>query len=271
MAILIDDAPETMFFTTPVREGWLDSAASIDVRKGLSAADVTEEDVALIPAPESTLLTRAHVIDRSVAVVFDGVGLIAMRTPVRPDEIEEETVYLQGVGISGEVLTRALLKPFFGIQATAFEREQEAPEDARIVVVEGPEALIEPTEGFSEDLARSWFIMIGKAYVSHVAVIGVRALARGADEEVGALRAVIDMGWERRRDVRRMVREESGVDSDRLAEVTGRMRFALEPDDQEPLRMLVERGTWGTALGRNLPAFRDQLGIPGEEEDNDGQ
>lgn len=256
-----------MFVTTPIREGWIDNAASVEVRPGLSAADVTENDVALIPAPAATLLTQTHVIDRSVAVVFDGVGLLAMRTPVRPDEIDSERVYLIGVGASGEVLARALLKPFFGIDVSGFERVSQVPDDARIVVVEGPDALVEPASGFSEDLARSWFIMTGKAYVSHVAVIGVRALARGADDELATLRAAIDIGRERRRDVRRLVREASGVDTDRLADVTGRMRFALEPEDQEPLRMLIERGTWGTGFGRNLPAFRDQLGLGNELND----
>lgn len=271
MAVLIDDAAATMFHVTPVREGWVDSGEAIEIRTGLSANDVSEDDVALLPAPEATLLTRSHVIDRSVAVVFDGAGMLAMRTPVRPDEIDDTTVYLRNVGASGEVLTRALLKPFFGIQATDFERSESPPDDAPLVVVGGPESLTVPPGGFSEDLARSWFIMTGKAYVSHVAVVGVRALARDADVQLAALRETIDTGWERRRDVRRMVRESTGVDADRLADVTGAMRFTLDPDDQEPLRMLVERGTWGTDYGRTLPAFRDQLGAAIEPGDGDGE
>jgi len=269
MAILIDDAAATMFQAIPVREGWVASEEPFELRSGLRAADVGEDDVALIPAPEATLLTRTHVIDRSAAVVFDGVGMLAMRTPVRPDEIESETVYLQGVGVAGEALVRALLKPFFGIEATGFERAEESPEDARVLVVEGPDALVRPEHGFSEDLARSWFIMTGKAYVSHVTVIGVRALARGAETAMAALRSAFTTGWERRRDIRRLVRETSGVDADSLAEITGRMRFALTPEDQEPLRMLVERGAWGTDFGRTLPAFRDQIALADQSREGD--
>lgn len=264
MTVLIDDTMATAFLTTPVREGWLESSPAIEARPGLRAGDVTENDVALLPLPEATLLTRTHVIDRSVAIVHDGVGMIAMRTPVRPDEIEEATVYLVNVGASGETLARALMTPYFGIQPAAFVRDASPPADAQVVVSEGAGALAPVESGFREDLARSWFIMTGKPYVSHVTVVGVRALARDADDLLAALRAARETGWERRRDVRRAIREASGVDADTLAEVTGRMRFALEPEDQEPARMLVERGTRGTDYGRSLPAYREQLGLATE-------
>lgn len=270
MAILIDDTLATMFFTAPVREGWID-AGPVRLDAGLRAASVTEDDVALVPTPEATLLTRTHIIDRSVAVVHDGVGMLSMWTPVRPDEIDEAVVYLRDVGASGEVLTRSLLRPFFGIEAREMTRDQEPPEDARIVVTEGASALTDPSDGFREDLARTWYIMTGKPYVSHVAVIGVRALARDADEQLAVLRSAVEAGWERRRDVRRAIREATGVDSDRLSDVTGKMRFVLEPADQEPLRTMVERGTWGTEYGRSLPAFRDQLGTTNDTGDTDSE
>lgn len=258
MTILIDDTLATAFLTIPVREGWVEGAAGIEIRAGLTAADVTADDIALLPLPEATLLTRTHVIDRSVAVVHDGTGMVAMHTPVRPDEIDQVPVYLQDVGASGEVLTRALLRAYFGIEATELSRE-EPPEDAQVVVTEGAGALRPVDNGFREDLARSWFIMTGKAYVSHVTVVGVAALARDPDDALARLRAALDAGWERRRDVRLAIRERLDVDPGMLAEATGRLRFAMEPEDQEPARVLVERGTWGTGFVRSLPAYRDQL------------
>ena len=101
--------------------------------------------------------------------------------------------------------------------------------------------------------------MTGKAFVSHVCVVGVAALARDPQDELARLRAALDVGWERRRDIRLTIRESQQVDPGMLAEATGKMRFSMEPDDQEPARMLVERGTWGTDFGRTLPAYRDQL------------
>ncbi len=258
MTILIDDALATAFLTMPVREGWVDDGAGIEIRAGLTAADVTADDIALLPLPEATLLTRTHVIDRSVAIVHDGAGMVAMRTPVRPDEIDQVPVYLHEVGASGEVLTRALLRAYFGIEATELSRD-DPPADAQVVVSEGAGALLPVETGFREDLARSWFIMTGKAYVSHVTVVGVGALAREPDDALARLRAALDAGWERRRDVRLAIRESQPVDPGMLAEATGRIRFTLEPDDQEPARLLGERGTWGTAYGRTLPAYRDQL------------
>ena len=261
MTILIDDALATAFLTMPLREGWLEGAAGIEIRAGLAAADVTPDDIALLPLPEATLLTQTHVIDRSVAIVHGGVGMVAMRTPVRPDEIDRVPVYLREVGASGEVLTRALLRAYFGIEATELSRD-DPPADAQLVVSEGAAALVPVESGFREDLARSWFILTGKAYVSHVSVVGVAALARDPDAAVARLRSVLETGWERRRDVRLAIRETNDVDPGMLAEATGNMRFSMEPDDQEPARLLVERGTWGTTFGRTLPAYRDQLPTP---------
>ena len=242
----------------PIREGWGDDAAGIELRAGITAADVTADDIALLPLPEATVLTQTHVIDRSVAIVHDGAGMVAMRTPVRPDEIDQVPVYLRDVGASGEVLTRALLRSYFGIEATELTRE-DPPDGAQVVVSEGVAALQPAESGFREDLARSWFIMTGKAYVSHVTGVGVGAMARDPDDALARLRAALDLGWQRRRDVRLAIRETQEVDPGLLAEATGRMRFRMEPDDQEPARLLVERGTWGTHFGRTLPAYRDQL------------
>jgi hypothetical protein len=261
MTILIDDTMATVFLTMAVREAWLKGDTPLEVRSGLRAADVTEDDVALVPLPEATLLTRTHVIDRSVAIVHDGVGMVVMRTPSRPDEVDQPTVYLRQVGVSGETLVRALLKPYFGIEASRIVHDDEPPAGAEVTILEGTNTLVPVEGGFQEDLVRSWFIMTGKPFVSHVTVIGVRALARDADAQLAVLRSALDTGWERRRDIRRMIRERSGVDADALAEVTNRMRFTMEPEDQEPARMLAERGTWGTAYARTLPAYRDQLDL----------
>jgi hypothetical protein len=270
MTILIDDALATAFLTLPVREGWIDDSGGVEIRENLSAVDVSADDIAVVPLPVATLLTRTHVIDRSIAVVYDGAGLIAMRTRVRPDEIAATTIWLDRIDAAGEALARALLRPYFGIEATALVRDV-PPADAEVVVTERGGDIDPMDGGFREDLARSWFIMTGKAFVSHVTVVGVAALARGPDADLGRLGAFQATGWEHRRDVRRAIREATGVDAEVLAELTTRMRFSLAPEDQDPARMLVERGAWGTGYGRSLPAWRDQLGQLDEAGDSDSE
>lgn len=259
MAILIDATLATSLLTYPVREGWVQVSSDTRVVEGLSAEEITVDDVALVAAATATRLVETHVIDRSVAVVHEGVGMTSLWTPVRADEIEEETVYLDRVGVAGETLARALLKPYFGIQATGITHADALPPDARVVVREGVPALVAAADGFREDLVRTWFILTGLPFVSHVAVVGVRALARDGDEQLALLRTLVESGQERRRDIRRSIHEVSGVDRDVLANVTGHMRYHLEPEDAESARRLIESGTWGTPYGRSLPAYRDQL------------
>jgi hypothetical protein len=264
MTILIDEHVATSFLTTPVREGWVNSSQPVRVEPQLAAASVGEHDVALIQAPEATLLTRSHVIDRSVAIVHDGKGLVSMRTAVRPDEIDEATVSLTNVGAASEVLARSLLGTYFGIGAPTFVR---SADDAQVEIVEGVAALDREAAAFVEDMVRTWFIFKGGPFISHVTVVGVQALADDADEQIATLRSMVETGKERRRDVRRMIHDATGVDRDELAEITGAMRFSLEPEDQDVLRALIELGTRGTRYGRSLPAFRDQLGAFGASSD----
>lgn len=260
MTVLIDDSLATSFLTCPVREGWIENPGDVRVVPGISAEDITVDDVALIPAAAATRLVETHVIDRSVAIIHEGVGMTTLWTPVRADEVEEEAVYLEGVGVASETLARALLKPYFGITTTGVTHVETSPSEARVIVREGAAALAASVGGFREDLARTWFILTGMPCVSHVTVVGVRALARDANEQLAVLQTLVETGHERRRDVRRMIHEATGIDRESLAEVTGRMRYYMKPEDAEAVRRLVEMGTWGTRFGRSLPAYRDQLG-----------
>jgi predicted solute-binding protein len=269
MTVLIDDSLATTFLTCPVREAWIENPGNMRVVAGISDDDITVDDVALIPTAVATRLVETHVIDRSVAVIHEGIGMTSLWTPVRADEIEEDAVYLEGVGVASEVLARALLKPYFGIVSAGITLVDASPEEARVIVREGAAALTAPEGGFREDLARTWFILTGMPFVSHVTVVGVRALARDADEQLAVLRALVETGHERRRDVRRIMHEATGVDRGVVAEVTVRMRYHLAPEDAESVRRLVEMGTWGTRFGRSLPAYRDQLGT--DESVDEGQ
>ena len=263
MTLYIDDSLMTAAVRVPLTEGWIETDIPFAIRQGLTAADVGPGDVALLPGPEATLLGQTHVIVPEVAVVAEAMSAIAMRTPVRPDGVEETPIRLLDAGPTAEVLIRALLRPFFGITASSFvtSDEDEGAADAQVVIVDGPLGLTEPEFGHQEDLARAWYVLTGQAVVHHVLAVGVEVEARGPEPEIELLRRVVAAGKERRRDVRGVIAGafEVDLDRDRLAELTNRIRYELTDADRQSLRNLLARGTWGSRFQRALPAFRDEV------------
>lgn len=268
MTLLIDDALLTAPFRMPLAERWVDSPLPVEVKAGIVAADVGAGDVALLPGAEATLLAESHVVLPEVAIVVEGPSPWAMRTPVRPDAVEQSLIRLLDVSGTGELLIRALLKPFYGIVASSArflaDDNDPAVADAQVVVIEGIEALVEPEMGFQSDLAQAWFILTGAWPVGYVLVSGIEALANGdADRAVATLQAALATGTERRRDVRAAIvaaaPEPEAIDRERLAELTNSLRYSLGADDRRSLQNLIARGTWGSRFPQKNPTFRDDL------------
>ncbi len=264
VTLLLDDTLTTAFVAVPLTQGWVETGVTVFATENLRAADVTSDDVALLSVAEATLLAETHILVSDVAVVLDGIGPIAMRTPVRPDGVEDTVVRLLDVGPTAEMVTRAMLRPYFGITATSFAVADDSPgaASAQVVILDGAAGLTQPESGYHEDLAKHWFVFTGQALVSHVIVVGLHAQARGADDEIAALAAAVAVGQERRKDVRRVVAERWDVDDrDALSEMTNRQRFALSSADRNSLANLVARGTWGSRFGKRLPVYRDMLPV----------
>lgn len=270
MVLLIDDTFGSAMLATPFAEGWVETGADVELREHLPASAVGPADVALVSAGEATLLAESHVLVSDVAIVMDGTGAIVMRTPVRADEVDDVVIRLSNTGATAELLTRALIRPYFGITAKAMVASDDAPEaaEADVVILDDANGLLQPEAGFQDDLVRGWFVFTGQAVVSHVVVIGVEALARGAETELSALQQAVAAAAERKRDIRSaMAKRWSIEDRDRLAEVTNRQRFSLTADDRNSLANLVARGTWGSRFGKRLPAYRDVVERLAEEGD----
>jgi predicted solute-binding protein len=264
MTLLLDAAPIAAMLRLPITEGWIDHPVPFEVRDRLAAADVSRDDIALVSAAEATLLASTHVVLPDVAIVYDGISDIVMRTPVRPDDLEAVPVRLLDTGGTAELLIRALLRPYFGITASTFVRDDTDPEavNAKVVVIDGLNALNDPEAGFQEDLARSWFILTGARTPGYVVVAGSDALARGIDAERTALREAVALATERRRDIRTAIAGEAGIDRERLAELTNRLRYAFDPEDRQSYANLIARGTWGGPYPRAVPAFADAVESP---------
>lgn len=275
MTLYLDDTLVTALLTVPLKEGWVESSAPFVLRENLSAADITSEDVALISVAEATLLAESHVLLAGVAVVLDGIGPMAMRTPVRPDGVETTVVRFLDVTPTAEVLIRALLRPYFGISAASFAYSDDdaGAHAAEVVVLDGAAGLLQPEAGHQSDLVRDWFVYTGQALVSHVVVVGLHAVVRGFDGELAALQAAVASGQERKRDVRGAMAARWEIeDREVLAEMTNRQRFALTQPDRNSLANLISRGTWGSRFGKRLPVYDDVLpddAMSGETSDDE--
>ncbi len=259
MTLYIDDNLMTGMIATPLREGWIETAVPYEVVPNLTADRIGRGDVALISVAEAATLVDTHYIDPAIAVVSGEPPLstIAMRTPVRPDGIDESPIRMIDTTPTAELLIRALLRSFYGITADGFvhNADDAAAAEAQCVIVDGQVGLTEPEDGYQDDLVKAWFVLTGTPVVYAVAVVGVEA--DGGEAELGLLRSALDLGVERRRDVRRVLAgEDESINREKLGEITNALRYQLEQPDIQSASNLLARGTWGTEWKRHLPAVK---------------
>lgn len=254
MRLLLDESLATMPVTEGVRGGLIAPGVEVEIRPGMKAADVGPDDAALIAAGEYGAVQATHTLLPHLAVVFDKSGPVVMRTPVRPDEIEQSPIRLVDAGSSAELLARATMNSFFGILPEGYFREGAA--DAQVVVVEGVLALTPPEAGFNEDLARAWFILTSEAYVSHILVMPADATETQRDHLATAACAISAATVEQRREIRKRVAEATGLDRDLLTTLFQATRWSLSADDRRALLMLLQLGNRSGEVGPYVPALQ---------------
>jgi predicted solute-binding protein len=172
-----------------------------------------------------------------------------MRTPVRPDEVEATPVRLLETSGVAELLARATLRPFYGVEPTRWVRDGDSADAARaqVVIVEGSEALREPEAGFSEDLSRAWFILTSQPVVSHVLLIPRAVSPVDSADIVAFLDAARREGLARRRDWRPPLADREGVGRDRASAFWAAQRLSLDEADRRALLDLLHKGSRGTS------------------------
>jgi predicted solute-binding protein len=262
VTLYIDHNLLTGIISIPLQEGWLETDIPVEVVPNLTADRIGRGDVALISLAEAASLVDTHFIDPSLAIVSGtepeaAISPIVMRTPVRPDGVEESPIRMIDTTPNAELLIRALLRGFFGIMADDFvyDAADEKAAAAQVVVLDGPLGLTEPELGYQEDLVRAWYVRTGSPMVYAVTVVGVEA--EGGRPEMELLRAALANGIERRRDVRRILAtEDESVDRTRLATITNALRYELDDAAIQSAGNLLARGTWGTDWKRQLPAVK---------------
>lgn len=264
--LLIDDTMATATYALPLREGWRIVEVEAEARAGLVAADLTEDDAALVPAGELLTLHDTHRVIPEHAVVCGRMGSIVMRVPVRPDEIEQTRVVLYEASSTAELLARATLQSFYGIVPSGWTTEPDP--EAQAVVVEGIRVLEEPEAGFVEDLCRAWLILTDAPVVTHVLVVPLDWDEERVAPVVAALNTLKESGHHRRRDVRKVLAAGEDIDRDELAELLNGQRYALEASDRRALLMLLQLGARGSRLPQ-VPLLLypgDELPEPDEPE-----
>jgi hypothetical protein len=257
MRLFIDETFATGTITVPIVSGWVTppNGVTVELVDRLTATALAADDAALLPSSELLSLQRSHVVVPDVAVIADGTGAVAMRTPVRPDSIGSTPVRLLDTSGGAALLARAILTPFYGIDPASWVRDSDAPEAARaeVVIVEGAEALREPEAGFSEDLSRAWFILTAQPVVSHVLVIPRGMAATSRDATVSFLDAARTEGYGRRREWRPAMADREDVPRDRANAFWAAQRLVLEEADRHALRDLLRRGSPRTSS--SLPLY----------------
>src|SRR5215204_5933877 len=249
--LLIDETFATATYTIPITSGWVSPPVGItvEIANRLTGDSVTEESIILAPASEILRLQQTHDVAGEVAVIADGNGAIAMRTPIRPDEVEATPVRLLDTSGIAELLAGATLRPFYGIEPTSWVRDGDSPEaaQAEAVIVEGAEALREPEAGFSEDLSRAWFILTAQPVVSHVLLVPRTLPPNLLQEALTFLDAARTEGLARRPEWRPQLADREGVGRDRASAFWAAQRLKLELADRQALLNLLGQGSRGTS------------------------
>lgn len=249
MRLLIHDTLATAAFALPLAAGWEvpPDGVVVEARPTLRGADLDPEDAALVPAAEAATAQATHLVAPEVGVVAGPIGSVALRTPVRADQVERTPVRLWGTSGAGELLARATLRPFYGIEPMAWVHDDaEGGAEAQAVVVEGAEALRPPEAGFQEDLCRAWIILTATPAVTHVLLVPRGADRAALEPVLSTLAALRAASHARRRELRAAIVAAHALDPDRVAAFFADQTLTLDADDRRGLLLLLQRGAWGS-------------------------
>jgi hypothetical protein len=214
----VEDNLTTALIAEPIRQGWLEPSEGLELVPVLTAEAVAQADaMALLGSIDGCLLADRFTIITDVGVASRHNGAVALRSAVRPDELNDVTIGLDSVSRTAEAIARATVARFFGVTVSGWSRDAAATEAE---VLEHNDAYIEePEPAVVNDLVRAWFIMSGLPVATHVLVVPNELLANDPESVasvVDQLKTAASTGVERRREIRRNLHEHFPGDRDRL-------------------------------------------------------
>lgn len=220
-ACLIDDTLSTALIAYPLAQGWVTDLDTdgLELVAGLTAEQVTQrggKTCALLNSVDAALLAERFAVVTDLALVSHHAGAISLWTPGRPDEVEQATAALDGVSRTAEAVARATIPHFYGIEIAGWSRVVSRSE---VVIREGVEALRQNEPGELSDLVRAWFILSGFPLPTHILVVPKDLAAddpSAVEALVGRLTRVLEVGTQRRRELRRNLAEQYDLNRERL-------------------------------------------------------
>lgn len=246
MECLIEHNVTTSVFSHPIEQSWAECQSQFELVPNLSATLVGERaKPALIGSLEALSLLDRFVVMTDIALVSWHTGAIALQTPSRPDEIDDVSIELSDVSKTAEAVARATIHHFYGITVSGWVREGE---DGEVRILEGGAALRardqKPAHEYLSDLVRAWFILSSFPLTTHVLVVP-KDLAEGEPNGVRGvvedLHAIAGVANERRRELRRNLTDEFGLDRERLLAFQDEQTIALSKTARKGWLDLVRR------------------------------
>lgn len=242
----------TALMAEPLRQGWIDGAADIELVSSLDAETVARREVsALVGSFDAALLADRFTVVTDVALTSWHAGAVALWTPTRPDEVDDVQIDLDGVSRTAEAIARATVSRFFGMTLRGWNRgvpEQQA------VVREHQDAMMQIESGVLSDLVRAWFILSGLPIVTHALVVPNQLIEnepQRVTQIVGHLKEAVQTGIKRRREIRRNLHDLYPVDRDQLVTFHNEQSITLSKTARKGWLDLMRRV--GRSMGLPLP------------------
>jgi predicted solute-binding protein len=229
-----------------------DSILTAYLRAGIAAlpgAELIEERSGFVIVETARIASLPdHSIHPDVGIVVRDCGVVAVQSAVRPDELDQPTIWVRTSGPTAELLARATVAQYFGFRPRAWVDESGAAGAEAVIVDEA--AAIGPVEsGFRADLTRAWFVLTGLPFVSHLL-----AVPNGADpEQVAVVADWVGVGGgldkERRRAMREEIAAGSGASLNDLVDLMTGIRWQLGLDERRSVAELFARSGVADQIG----------------------
>ena len=257
----------TSQFSYPFQSGWVDTPEWLILRDRVTDEFIDEDSCAFVDSIEATRHFETHSVVADVALVCTHRGPFVMRTTERPDEVQHATVQLGECSQAAEALARATIHHFYGIDVVDWNR---SPQSSDVSILDEAEALTSHEDGYTEDLVRAWFILTSMSVPTHVFLAPTKKLESNQSEIksiVKLLRDSLAQATERRRELRRNISGDLGLDREHLTELLGDQKPRLTKSGRKGWIDLANRVRQSMSLPASLNPDVVSFGMAREEQE----